>query len=190
MTDPVHPRRPRRAVLLLAVVVLPLALLAGGAAAEPPDAPPPVLLAQADGDAAEGTEGTTEETAPGDEGAPADAAAAPAGDALYTEAQAERGAELYGRHCRECHGGDLRGLDPFPPLTGTRFFRTWEGRPGAELLGYMRTMMPLGAPGSLEPQTYADVLAWWLSEHGYAAGETELPAEPEALPEFAIEDRE
>ena len=109
---------------------------------------------------------------------------------LYTTAQAERGMELYRQHCQECHGEAFRGSQgPFPALTGSGFFSAWGGRPLHELGSYVRDMMPLGAAGSLDDQTYTDIIAYWLSEHGYASGDQELPVELDALPDVPVEDR-
>jgi hypothetical protein len=44
----------------------------------------------------------------------------------------------------------------------------------------MSTTMPEDNPGSLKPQQYADVVAYFLKLNGYPAGKTELTG-PEAL---------
>jgi hypothetical protein len=41
--------------------------------------------------------------------------------------------------------------------------------------------MPLNAPGSLNRQQYADVLAYLLSKDRYPAGKTELPTQTDVL---------
>lgn len=111
------------------------------------------------------------------------------GGTPFTAAQAERGAEAYAEQCSGCHGAELRADGPFPSLTGRSFFDTWSERGLAELHTYVRERMPLGAPGSLSDDTYADVMAHWLSFHGYAPGEAAFPADPAAVPDVPVEDR-
>lgn len=143
--------------------------------------------APADGDAAsgEGGEAQEQEGAASDEGAPAEAAS----DAVYTAEQAERGAEAYLQHCQACHGAELRAEGPFPSLTGPSFFADWGERTLDELFAYTHANMPLNAPGSLEDETYADLMAHWLSFHGYAAGDEPLPPDEQAVPAVPVEDR-
>lgn len=126
----------------------------------------------------------------GNEGASGNEAGAGGDEGFYTASQAERGEVLYGEHCQSCHGGDLQGgQGPFPALTGTGFFSKWGGRPLSELSAYIRENMPLGAAGSLDDQTYTDIVAFWLSMHGYAAGETELPVAVSEFPDVPVENR-
>ncbi|MEX2547576.1 MAG: PQQ-dependent sugar dehydrogenase [Chloroflexota bacterium] len=105
----------------------------------------------------------------------------------YTEEQAERGLADYREHCQECHGRDMLGEDPFPPITGSRFMRRWEGRTAWGLFDYISSQMPLGRPASLEEQTYVDILAHWLRFHEYPKGENELGADEELLEQIVIE---
>lgn len=108
---------------------------------------------------------------------------------VFTTAQAERGAGLYQEHCQSCHSQNLQGSSPFPPITGQSFFSDWNGRSISELQQYLRENMPLGSAGSLSDQVYADITAYWLSRHGYGAGNQSLPADPENSPGLPIEDR-
>jgi mono/diheme cytochrome c family protein len=48
-------------------------------------------------------------------------------DGVYTDAQATRGEKVYGVECAACHGADLAGMTPFPPLTGTAWAGNWNG---------------------------------------------------------------
>jgi len=41
--------------------------------------------------------------------------------------------------------------------------------------------MPMDAPGSMKPQEYSDILAYFLSINGYPAGTTELAGGEEAI---------
>lgn len=108
---------------------------------------------------------------------------------VFMTAQAERGAELYQAHCQSCHSQNLRGSSPFPPITGQQFFSGWSNRSINELQQYLQENMPLGSPGSLSDQVYADITAYWLSRHGYEAGNQALPVDPANSPNLQIEDR-
>lgn len=135
-------------------------------------------------DGTDGAEGSSDASDSGDQ------AAGNSDSGFFTVAQAERGNELYSQHCQSCHGSDLRGgQGPFPALTGNGFFSNWGGRPLSELATYISEKMPLGAAGTLEAQTYADIMAFWLSEHGYEAGEMELPTDIGEFPDVPVEDR-
>lgn len=108
---------------------------------------------------------------------------------VFTTAQAERGSGLYQEHCQSCHSQNLRGSSPFPPITGQTFFSDWSGRSISELQQYLQDNMPLGSAGSLSDQAYADITAYWLSRHGYPAGNQPLPADPVGSLDLEIEDR-
>ena len=41
-----------------------------------------------------------------------------ANDGVYSDAQAKRGDVLYKENCATCHGDNLEGSGPMPPLTG------------------------------------------------------------------------
>lgn len=85
-------------------------------------------------------------------------------DGVYTPAQAKRGNEIRTNSCAMCHGGsDWNGI-----------IRGWNGRSVADLVEHLRSTMPMGAPGSLKRQEYADVVAYMLSINGIPAGKTEL----------------
>ena len=40
----------------------------------------------------------------------------------------------------------------------------------------MSTTMPQGSPGSLSPEDYASIVAFYLQRSGFASGANELPA--------------
>ena len=46
--------------------------------------------------------------------------------------------------------------------------------------------MPPDRPGQLSPQTYVDLTAFILSRNGYAAGERELPSDPDAQQKMTL----
>jgi cytochrome c553 len=107
-------------------------------------------------------------------------------DGIYTDAQAERGAEEYAARCASCHAADLRGDSNSPSLLGMSFMFIWEGRTLGELFGRISTEMPTDQPGSLSAQSYAAILAFILRSNEFPAGNTELASTEAALSEIAI----
>jgi mono/diheme cytochrome c family protein len=99
----------------------------------------------------------------------------------FTAAQAEHGETAYRQNCQDCHGSTLdNGEFGGPPLKGAYFRGHWGAANVAALYGYVSTAMPPDRPGVLTPQTYAELTAFILSNNGYAAGEKELPLDPDA----------
>jgi mono/diheme cytochrome c family protein len=99
----------------------------------------------------------------------------------YTTAQAERGQASYRQSCQDCHGSSLdNGEFGGPPLKGGYFRTRWGSGNVAVLYGYVSLTMPPDRPGQLSPQTYADLVAFILSNNGYAAGDKELTPDQNA----------
>jgi cytochrome c len=120
---------------------------------------------------------------------PAQVAAAPL-PAVYTAAQAKRGASVYLYACSGCHlydlsgGRDPDGLGDAPPLAGEKFLRDWNRETIAAFLNVVRTTMPFDKPGELKPDEYLDVVAYVLSVNKFPAGNTELGRDQAALQQF------
>lgn len=89
-------------------------------------------------------------------------------EGVYTTAQAERGAKTFQDSCTACHEKDR--------FTGDEFLKAWADKPLQEVFQHMSTTMPEDNPGTLKPQQYADVVAYFLSLNKYPAGTTELDA--------------
>jgi S-disulfanyl-L-cysteine oxidoreductase SoxD len=107
--------------------------------------------------------------------------------ALYSTAQAKRGADLYqAQQCAVCHGADLGGVGPSPPLSGDNFLSIYTGQKALLLFDKMQKTMPQSSPGSLTPAQTADLEAYILSVSKYAAGDEELPADREKLKTILI----
>jgi hypothetical protein len=51
----------------------------------------------------------------------------------------------------------------------------------------MSTTMPQDNPGSLAPQEYADILAFFFQLNGFPSGSRELPGDQDALGAIMIE---
>jgi mono/diheme cytochrome c family protein len=82
------------------------------------------------------------------------------GSAPYTDEQVAQGRQVYAETCAACHGANLQGTSA-PPLTGAGFARSH--LTAAQLRVVVTQSMPLTAPGSLNPDDYAAVMAFLLS---------------------------
>jgi hypothetical protein len=105
---------------------------------------------------------------------------------VYTEEQAARGKARYFAACAAC-GGLLQADSDSPELAGTAFIKRWGDQPVAALFAFATSQMPVGRPGSLGGQGYADIIAFILATNGFPNGERELPANEQALESITIE---
>jgi mono/diheme cytochrome c family protein len=92
-------------------------------------------------------------------------------DGVYTEAQAARGMTAYGQSCSGCHALAAEGK---APLVGEPFWKSFAQKTVGDLIEFVSTYMPNGAPGSLSEPTYRDIVALILKSNGFPAGTTEL----------------
>jgi len=106
-------------------------------------------------------------------------------DGVYTQEQAKRGEPLYKEQCAACHGDDLMGSGPMPPLAGSDFAKNWKNL--GDLFDKIHQSMPASAPGSLSDAQTADIIAYMLSVGKYPAGSTELAAKMEPLMQITVE---
>ena len=97
---------------------------------------------------------------------------------VYSAVQAERGKMQYALSCRSCHTAASH--------TGVTFAKWWKDRTLADLFGYVSTQMPKNDPGSLEPDQYADVVAYLLKMNAMPAGPAELLPDSSALAQIRI----
>ena len=105
-------------------------------------------------------------------------------DSVFTDEQATRGEDAYQQECAQCHLDDLLGDGIAQSLIGAPFSFRWSELSVADMLVAIRTTMPQGAPASLSPQAYVDIVAYMLKVNDYPAGDVELPtveAELEAI---------
>ncbi len=105
----------------------------------------------------------------------------------FTEEQAATGKAKFCQNCQRCHAGDLTGNSPFPPITGERFFGRWGGRTVNDLYNFVSSRMPFDRPGQLDKQDYVDIIAFWLSFHGYTPGNEALTNDPERMKQIVIQ---
>ena len=102
-------------------------------------------------------------------------------DGIYTAAQADRGKAVYTMNCAGCHGDKAEGGNAGPTLSGPDFTNGYKDGNASALYGKISMDMPSSAPGSLNPDQYADVLAYLLSLNKYPAGQTEIPKDGAGL---------
>ena len=118
---------------------------------------------------------------PGSSVGAASATPAAAGAVTLTAEQSARGKLTFQRRCTDCHGSTLdNGEFGGAPLNGAYFKNHWGSGSVAALFAYTKAKMPPDRPGSLSDQVYADLVAYLLDENGYAKGDKELPADPQA----------
>jgi S-disulfanyl-L-cysteine oxidoreductase SoxD len=101
-----------------------------------------------------------------------------ASEGVYTAAQATRGRDLYDSSCASCH--------ELSKFRGAEFSKAWTDKPATELHTAL-VSMPMDAPGSMKPQEYADILAYFLSLNGYPAGQAELAGDEAAIKALKID---
>ncbi len=99
---------------------------------------------------------------------------------VYSESQAEGGAQLYAQRCAMCHGRSLEGTYETPGLTG-KFLANWGKRPLGDLYDYVDRAMPQFAPSTLTPEENAALMAFLLKANGMPAGRDSLPADSAKL---------
>ena len=106
-------------------------------------------------------------------------------DGVYTAAQAARGKVIFEMRCALCHGDMLEGMAG-PPLAGDVFLGAWDKQPISDLVDKIHATMPADAPGTLEPQQVADLVAFILQGNKFPAGRAELGVSADALKLIAL----
>lgn len=132
------------------------------------------------------TADTTTTTDPSSSQPVADTTTAAGTPPVFTSAQADRGKTAYLSNCATCHGQNLVSATYGTPLAGPYFDNKWRGKTVGALFQYAHDKMPPSRPGTLEAQTYADIVAHILLTNGFAPGDTELPADAAQLATMTI----
>mgnify|MGYP001198095905 CR=1 FL=1 len=101
-----------------------------------------------------------------------------ASEGIYTKEQASRGATSYDTACASCH--------ELGKFKGDEFANAWTGKPLTDLHAAV-VSMPMDAPGSMKPEEYADLIAYFLNLNGYPAGQTELAGSDEAIKAITLD---
>jgi mono/diheme cytochrome c family protein len=95
-------------------------------------------------------------------------------EGVYTNAQADKGKQLFSDNCAKCHGGTLDGNDEIPALKGSHFMADWESQSVADLINRVHSTMPMDDPGKLSTPSATLVVSYLLQQNGMPAGSAEL----------------
>lgn len=114
---------------------------------------------------------------------------------VYTEAQAERGRQVYADQCTDCHGRSLEGAYESHTLVGDEFTSDWEGQPLLTLFDRIHDTMSGAEPGTMsgkipKPLTReqtADLVAFILWFNKIPPGKAELSTKAEILQQIRFE---
>jgi len=90
----------------------------------------------------------------------------------FTQAEVDAGRLAFNRNCAVCHQADLSGQNDALPLAGDSFMGAWKGRTTKDLFDKIKGSMPYGRAGSLDDETYANLVTYILHANGAAAGST------------------
>lgn len=93
--------------------------------------------------------------------------------ALYTDAQATAGAEVFAQNCAMCHGSDMKG-SVGPALIGQSFASVGSNTTVGSIFTVIAKQMPINAPGSLSQTQDEQAMAYILKQNGYPSGSTPL----------------
>ena len=106
---------------------------------------------------------------------------------VFTAEQAKNGERIFQSRCAACHGSDLHATDPeVPDLTDDGFKYGWVSKTVANRFRNIRTAMPAGAPGSLDDETYIDIVAYILQFNGMPSGNQKLMPDLDSLEKILI----
>jgi len=100
------------------------------------------------------------------------------GDGVFTANQASQGAQLFAQECDTCHDREN--------YTGANFAAKWGDASLGDVYQDIALAMPPANAGGLTPATYASIVAFFVSESGYPAGNAELPGDATQLRSIAI----
>jgi alcohol dehydrogenase (cytochrome c) len=104
----------------------------------------------------------------------------------FTAQQAVEGKAAYDRACQSCHGRNLDDGQFAPPLRGTTFNTSFNGKTIEEYFTYISTKMPPAAPGSLGAPTYAGIMAYLLQNNGFTSSLRAMPTDPAVMAKMRI----
>ena len=100
-------------------------------------------------------------------------------DGVYTEGQAARGQTVFTAFCASCHSA--------AEFNGDTFLGAWDASTALDLFSTIQTKMPMDNPGSLKPEEYVDVMAFFFRGNAFPAGKDELTTDREQLKLVRIE---
>jgi len=98
---------------------------------------------------------------------------------VYTDDQATRGRAVFTASCTSCHSVE--------DFTGDAFLSAWDATTVVDLFSTMQAKMPMDNPGSLPPEQYVDVIAYFFRANAFPAGKDELTTDRDQLKLIRIE---
>ena len=110
-------------------------------------------------------------------------------DGVFTDAQAQRGRQVYQRSCAVCHLDNLQGDSVSPPLVGPTFLARFVSSTAHEMVQGIRSTMPQNAPDTLGDRAYVDLISYLLKVNGGSPGTLELPLDVAELEKIIITDQ-
>jgi hypothetical protein len=107
-------------------------------------------------------------------------------EGIYTEAQANRGADLIRQiGCANCHGSSLDGgPEETPSLVSNEFVNEWANQTAYDLFVKVTSMPPNSRRRGAQDDV--DIMTLLLAINGYPAAKTELGTDPEELKRIKI----
>ena len=96
---------------------------------------------------------------------------------VFSSAQAARGAQQFRQACATCHAIE----DQAASLRSK-----WGNGTLRDLFTVVSTTMPQNNPGSLSPDDYASLIAYYLQQSGFQPGASDLAADPAALSRLRV----
>jgi hypothetical protein len=100
-------------------------------------------------------------------------------DGVFRTSQAAQGEQLFAQECSTCHEA--------VNYTGQNFAAKWSAATLGDVYQDISLSMPPANPGGLTPVSYASILAYFLRESAYPAGNADLPGNALQLRSIAIE---
>lgn len=97
---------------------------------------------------------------------------------IYSDAQADRGLQVYRQICSECHESQ--------DWTDPAFLERWEEASVYRLWHWVYQRMPHGAPGTLTRRQVTDALAYIFRLNGLPPGRAELGSDDDSLDDYWI----
>ena len=91
-------------------------------------------------------------------------------DNVYSETQAQNGAQIYDKKCASCHDGGTMG----PELWGSAFLERWRKKDAEALYKTIVDTMPQEAPATLSEADTLNVIAYILQQNEFAPGSSAL----------------
>ncbi len=110
----------------------------------------------------------------------ADVPTTPVSAGVYRRSQAEQGAQVFAQECAACHDAD--------DYSGGNLHAKWGGGTLSDIYQDISLTMPLANPNGLTPVSYSSIVAYFLSESGFPAGDTALPGDAFPLRTFVIDE--